>query len=69
MTRRQLLDSDGFPTGNSWNRAEPEEDTGLIRGLAEQEDGCPHCEYDGQLRSTRKGWKCPKCRAIVIPLE
>ncbi len=70
MGRKQLLDSDGNSTGNSWNRANNvEQEEGFTTGLFEQEDGCPHCGYDGALRSTRKGWKCPECREIVIPSE
>lgn len=71
MGRKQLLDPDGAATGNSWNRAHTEDDEqeGFTAGLFEQQDGCPFCEYEGQLRSSRKGWKCPKCREIVIPSE
>lgn len=69
MGRKHLLDSEGIATGNSWNRADIGEDPGYTGSLSEQEDGCPECGFDGQLRSTRKGWKCPECRAIVIPTE
>lgn len=71
MGRKQLLDSDGVATGNSWNRVGDDEDydKGFTGGLFEQQDGCPFCDFEGQLRSTRKGYKCPKCREIVIPSE
>lgn len=68
MKRKHLVDPDGLPTGNSWNRAETTED-GFMAALYEQEDGCPECGSDKPLRSTRKGWKCPDCREIVIPSE
>lgn len=68
MARRiRLVDSDGLSTGNSWNRVEDEEEG--FRSLLEAEDGCPYCNYEGSLRSTRKGWRCPRCREIVIPSE
>lgn len=69
MGRKQLLDADGASTGNSWNRAETDGDEGFTAGLFDQEDGCPYCGFEGQLRSTRKGYKCPECREIVIPSE
>ena len=71
MARKSaLIDSEGFQTGNSWNRASTEEaEEGFTQSLFEQEEGCNECGYDGPLRSTRKGWKCPECRRIVIPLE
>lgn len=71
MGRKQLVDSDGVATGNSWNRADndEDEDRGFTGRLFEQEDGCPYCGFEGQLRSTRKGYKCPECREIVIPSE
>lgn len=69
MAKKQLLDSDGVPTGNAWNRAEVEESNDNFSSLFEQQDGCPYCGFDGQLRSTRKGYKCPECREIVIPAE
>lgn len=70
MSRKHVLvDLDGISTGNSWtNPTDNEHDAGF-RQLIEQDDGCHHCGYDGQLRSTRKGYKCPECRQIVIPAE
>jgi hypothetical protein len=68
MTRRKSLDSEGMGSGNSWNRAEIEEDYSAW-GLIDQEEGCDECGYEGPLRSTRKGWKCTECRKIVIPAE
>lgn len=69
MSKKELLDSNGATTGNSWNRANTDDDTGFMSGLYEQQDGCVYCDYEGQLRSTRKGWKCPRCKEIVIPSE
>jgi len=70
MARKQLIDSEGFQTGNSWNRATTDQaEEGFTTALFEQEEGCAECGYDGPLRSTRKGWKCPECRRIVIPSE
>lgn len=69
MGKKQLLDADGMSSGNSWNQAiTNSSEEGFTTALFEQEDGCD-CGYEGQLRSTRKGWKCPSCRKIVIPLE
>lgn len=70
MSRKHLVDLDGLPTGNSWtsNNDDDDRDDGF-RHLIEQDEGCHHCGYDGQLRSTRKGYKCPQCRQIVIPTE
>lgn len=71
MARKQILvDSDGNPTGNSWNSGDNDEESlDGFRALIEQDEGCPYCGYEGHLRSTRKGYKCPKCREIVIPTE
>lgn len=68
MRKRQLLDSEGASTGCSWTSADAEDDEGF-RQLLQSEEGCPECGYDGPLRSTRKGYKCPDCRTIVIPSE
>ncbi len=68
MGKKQLFDADGLPSGNSWTSAAIAEEESLW-DLADQDDGCPLCGYDGQLRSTRKGYKCPECREIVIPSE
>lgn len=69
MSRKaQLFDADGLPSGNSWNKAHIDEAESLW-DLADQEEGCPECGFEGPLRSTRKGYKCPECREIVIPSE
>lgn len=71
MSRKKtLVDFDGIPTGNSWTTLDDSEEAlEGFRVLIAQEEGCPYCEYEGVLRSTRKGYKCPKCREIVIPNE
>jgi hypothetical protein len=30
---------------------------------------CPKCHYDGPLDAKRKGYTCPKCRTIVLPMD
>lgn len=46
---------------------EPEEESDTMFGhLYEAEDECQHCGYYGPLRSTRKGYRCPDCRKIVV---
>lgn len=69
--RRALVDSDGNSTGNSWiSSSDDEGDEDSFRALlATQDDSCPECGFDGPLRSTRKGYKCPRCKALVIPSE
>jgi hypothetical protein len=69
-TQKQVLvDSDGNLTGNSWTSSAQDEDATFQSLLEDQDDGCPFCGFDGQLRSTRKGYKCPECREIVIPVD
>jgi hypothetical protein len=67
----ELLDEAGLPTGNRHVKAirPSDESNGSLFDLYEQEEGCPYCEYDGMLRSTRKGYRCPQCKEIVIPHE
>lgn len=69
MRKRSLVDSDGMNTGNSWTSKAIDEEESFFRNLSEQDEGCPECDYEGPLRSTRKGWKCPSCKEIVIPVE
>jgi len=66
-----LIDADGNSTGNSWisNRDGDEEEEGFRSLFTSQDDGCTACGFEGPLRSTRKGYKCPKCRTLVIPSE
>ncbi len=64
--KRGLVDSEGMPTGNSWTSPDDEEERGF-RSLIDQEEICHFCGYDGPLRPTRKGYKCPECREIVLP--
>jgi len=33
------------------------------------EDGCYCCEYEGPLVLGRKGYICPECKELVLPLE
>lgn len=69
MSRKaQLFDRDGLPSGNSWTSSNIDDGESLW-DLADQTEGCPECDYEGPLRSTRKGWKCPSCRHLVIPSE
>jgi len=72
MSKRMLVDPDGNCSGNTWNSARNDEDEyddeNTFKSLLEQDEGCP-CGYEGALRSTRRGWKCPKCKNIVVPSE
>lgn len=45
---------------------EPEEHDTMFGHLYEAEDSCPECDYYGPMRSTRRGWRCPKCRTLVV---
>jgi hypothetical protein len=70
MTRKRgLVDFDGLPTGNSWTTRDDDDVETGFRSLIDQEEVCHFCGYDGPLRPTRKGYKCPKCREIVLPAE
>ncbi|NJL55765.1 hypothetical protein HC928_11655 [bacterium] len=62
-----LFDLAGNPSGNSWTSAHIAEEEESLWDLAEQDEGCPECGYEGPLKSTRRGWKCPECREIIIP--
>lgn len=63
-----LFDSSGMPSGNTWTSSHID-DRESLWDLVEQDEGCPECGFEGPLRSTRIGWKCPSCREIVIPSE
>ena len=68
--KRALVDSDGNATGNSWISGRDEEESEGWRALlSESDDGCSSCGFEGPLRLTRKGYKCPQCRTLVIPNE
>lgn len=68
--KRILIDADGMSNGNSWTKNDDNDnDEGFRALLTVQDDGCYVCEFEGPLKSTRRGYKCPVCRTIVIPSE
>lgn len=48
---------------------EPEDSNSMFGNLYEADDECPKCEYYGPMRPTRKGYRCPECRALVVRID
>lgn len=68
MSYKRFYDDEGF-TGNRQKMAMIEDEKSFAAELLDRDEGCHLCGYEGILQLTKKGWKCPQCRKILIPYD
>lgn len=46
-----------------------EEPNGIFSSLQTCDPVCQECGYDGPLVSKKRGYTCPECHTLLLPLE
>lgn len=46
-----------------------DEPNGIFDSLLDNMDYCPECEYEGPLTLRQRGYVCPECKTLILPMR